>query len=165
MHRCGSAQEADADRDDPQRDEELGDPREATSSSGATTKPATTDLRRATVAEWQHRLTPTPTGPWLFSRRVEHDTRLRTSCAGQWFTELADRAGHRDVTLHRLQHTAATVLVGHGDILQAHHRLGHRDASTTLRIYSHALPLSPAGRGGPPARPWPTAVAAHTVRR
>jgi len=29
-----------------------------------------------------------------------------------------------------------------GDILQAQQRLGHRDASTTLRIYSHALPLT-----------------------
>lgn len=36
----------------------------------------------------------------------------------------------------------ATVLVGQGDILQAQHRLGHRDAATTLRIYSHAMPLT-----------------------
>jgi len=34
----------------------------------------------------------------------------------------------------------ATVLVGRGDLLQAQYRLGHRDASTTLRIYAHALP-------------------------
>jgi len=29
-----------------------------------------------------------------------------------------------------------------GDILQAQYRLGHRDAATTLRIYSHVLPLT-----------------------
>jgi integrase len=85
-----------------------------------------------------------PFGPWLFSRRPDHATRLTTSCAGHWFADLAHRAGHPDVTLHRLRHTVATVLVGQGDILQAQHRLGHRDASTTLRIYSHALPLTDA---------------------
>jgi integrase len=61
-----------------------------------------------------------------------------------WFADLADRAGHGDITLHRLRHTVATVLVGHGDLLQAQYRLGHRDASTTLRIYSHVLPLTDA---------------------
>jgi integrase len=35
----------------------------------------------------------------------------------------------------------ATYLVGRGDLLQAQHRLGHRDASTTLRNYAHAMPL------------------------
>ena len=81
-------------------------------------------------------------GPWLFSRRLDHTSRLTASCAGHWFADLAGRSGHSDVTLHRLRHTVATVLVGRGDILQAQHRLGHRDAATTLRIYSHAMPLT-----------------------
>ena len=38
--------------------------------------------------------------------------------------------------------TVATTLVSQGDILQAQYRLGHRDAATTLRIYSHVLPLT-----------------------
>lgn len=67
---------------------------------------------------------------------------MTTGCLGHWFADLADRGGHPDVTLHRLRHTVATVLVGRGDLLQAQHRLGHRDASTTLRIYSHAVPLT-----------------------
>lgn len=79
-------------------------------------------------------------GPWLFSRHLDHCTPLSTSCAGHWFAALAERAGHPDVTLHRLRQTVATVLVGQGDILQARHRLGHRDPATTLRIYSHAMP-------------------------
>ncbi len=37
--------------------------------------------------------------------------------------------------------TVATTLVAGGDILAAQYRLGHADASTTLRTYSHALPL------------------------
>ena len=38
----------------------------------------------------------------------------------------------------------ATALVSQGQVLQAQYRLGHRDASTTLRIYSHALPAADA---------------------
>lgn len=101
-------------------------------------------LWRDTAAVWQARATPVPLGPWLFSARTDHTVRLTTGCAGHWFTDLADRAGHPDVTLHRLRHTVATVLVGQGDILQAQQRLGHRDASTTLRMYSHAVPLTDA---------------------
>lgn len=32
--------------------------------------------------------------------------------------------------------------VSQGHLLQAQYRLGHRDASTTLRVYSHVLPLT-----------------------
>jgi integrase len=78
------------------------------------------------------------------ARQDDHTIRLTTSCAGHWFIELTAAAGNPDVTLHRLRHTVATVLVGRGDLLQAQHRLGHRDASTTLRIYAHALPLTDA---------------------
>ena len=81
-------------------------------------------------------------GPWLFSRRGDHTTRLSTSCLAHWFAELCTDAGHPDVTLHRLRHTVATTLVSQGDIVQAQYRLGHRDAATTLRIYSHVLPLT-----------------------
>jgi len=49
--------------------------------------------------------------------------------------------GYGDVTLHRLRHTVATVLVANGQLLHTQQRLGHRDASTTLRQYCHALPL------------------------
>ncbi|MBL7548952.1 hypothetical protein I6A60_13840 [Frankia sp. AgB1.9] len=43
--------------------------------------------------------------------------------------------------LHRLRHGVATYLVGTGKLLKAQARLGHRDAATTLRHYSHATPL------------------------
>ena len=46
--------------------------------------------------------------------------------------------------LHRLRHSAATNLVSRGDILYAQSRLGHADAATTLRVYSHAMPLTDA---------------------
>jgi len=102
----------------------------------------TARLWRSTTSTWRRRAGPGGFGPWLFSPRADHTTRLTTGCVGHWFAELAVTAGHPDVTLHRLRDTVATVLVGRGDLLQAQHRLGHADASTTLRIYSHAVLLT-----------------------
>ena len=44
-------------------------------------------------------------------------------------------------TFTRLRHFAATQMIGGGtDVRTVAGRLGHKDASTTLRVYSHALP-------------------------
>jgi len=105
--------------------------------------PTTAALWRHTVLQWRQRGGQGQRfGPWLFSSRADHTTRLTTSCLAHWFAELCTNASHPDVTLHRLRHTVATILVSQGDILQAQYRLGHRDAATTLRIYSHVLPLT-----------------------
>lgn len=80
--------------------------------------------------------------PWVFSRDPLHRARLTTGALGHWFAAFTADAGHPDVTLHRLGHSVATALVSHGDILGAQQRLGHADAHTTLRIYSHAQPLA-----------------------
>ena len=58
---------------------------------------------------------------------------------GHWFAALCDEAGLPGVRLHL--HTVATFLVGRRDRPRAQQRLGHRDASTTLWNYAHALPL------------------------
>jgi integrase len=43
--------------------------------------------------------------------------------------------------LHGLRHFAATQMIGGGhDVRTVAGRLGHRDASTTLKVYSHFLP-------------------------
>jgi len=105
--------------------------------------PTTAALWRHTVEQWRHRAGEGQRfGPWLFSRRADHTTRLSTSCLAHRLAELCTETGHPDVTLHRLRHTVATTLVSQGDILQAQYRLRHRDAATTLRIYSHVLPLT-----------------------
>jgi len=53
---------------------------------------------------------------------------------------IAERAGV-DTHLHALRHFAATELVGGGhDIRTVAGRLGHRDASVTLKVYAHARP-------------------------
>jgi integrase len=45
------------------------------------------------------------------------------------------------ITLHELRHTASTLLVAQGmDIATISKRLGHSKISTTLNIYTHALP-------------------------
>jgi len=67
--------------------------------------------------------------------------RLTCGALGHAFSRFTRQHGHGDVTLHRLRHTVATVLVANGHLLHAQQRLGHRDASTTLRQYCHAMPL------------------------
>lgn len=107
----------------------------------------TAQLWQQRVATWQDRAGRAVDpggdgsfGPWLFSARAHHQHRLRTATLGHWFSDFTRRHGHGEVTLHRLRHTVATVLVEHGKLLRAQQRLGHRDASTTLRQYCFALP-------------------------
>jgi len=80
-------------------------------------------------------------GEWIFSRDIDHQRRLTASGMGHWFAGLCAETGLPGVSLHRLRHTMATFLVSRGELLRAQQRLGHRDPSTTLRNYAHALPL------------------------
>jgi integrase len=82
-----------------------------------------------------------PLGVWLFASDHAHRNRLTTSHLAHCFARLRASAGVPEVTLHRLRHGVATFLVDRGEILEAQHRLGHRDPSTTLRNYAHAMPL------------------------
>ena len=81
-------------------------------------------------------------GVWLFSADTDHRTRITTGALGHRFARLARRAGVKGASLHRLRHNVATFLVERGQILQAQARLGHADASTTLREYAYAVPLT-----------------------
>ncbi|HUP71395.1 MAG TPA: tyrosine-type recombinase/integrase [Acidimicrobiales bacterium] len=102
----------------------------------------TSTLWRELVGEWEARLPEgAALGEWLFSSDPMHQKRLTTSHLAHCFARLRTSAGVPEVTLHRLRHSVATFLVDRGDILKAQLRLGHRDASTTLRNYAHALPL------------------------
>jgi integrase len=102
----------------------------------------TVDLWRDSEAMWRRRAAgENDFGEWLFSSDLGHDRRLTASGLGHWFAALRDEAGLERVSLHRLRHSVATYLVGRGDLLQAQQRLGHRDASTTLLTYAHAMPL------------------------
>ena len=91
---------------------------------------------------WASRLPEGATlGPWLFSPEDSHGVRLTAGALGHWFAELARHAEVPGASLHRLRHSVATFLVGRGELLRAQQRLGHRDPSTTLRNYAHAMPL------------------------
>ena len=57
------------------------------------------------------------------------------------FRRLGIAAGVERPALHRLRHGVATHLVGQGQLLKAQARLGHRDPTTTLRHYAHAVAL------------------------
>ena len=109
----------------------------------------TLTLGASTVRLW-HAISPvadrrsgvaTP-GPWVFASDAEHHHRLTASALGHRFARLRDAAGVPDASLHRLRHSVATFLVARGEILQAQARLGHADASTTLRECAYALPMT-----------------------
>jgi len=101
----------------------------------------TVELWRATEQTCRGRVKSAAFGAWVFSPDNAHQRRLTASGMGHWFAELCAEADLVGVSLHRLRHSVATFLVGRGELLRAQQRLGHRDASTTLRNYAHALPL------------------------
>jgi integrase len=105
----------------------------------------TVDLWRASEQTWRGRVEGAPFGEWVFSPDIDHQRRLTAGAMGHWFAELCVEADLVGVSLHRLRHSVATFLVGRGELLRAQHRLGHRDPSTTLRNYAHALPLEDGG--------------------
>lgn len=66
--------------------------------------------------------------------QLHHDTPSR------WFRHFADAHGFEGVRFHDLRHTHASTLLANGiDAVAVASRMGHEDASTTLRVYAHAL--------------------------
>lgn len=58
----------------------------------------------------------------------------------KWFKHFLKRHSLRQVALHSLRHTNATLMIAEGtDIRTVSNRLGHSNTSTTLNIYTHAL--------------------------
>ena len=54
--------------------------------------------------------------------------------------KLLDRLGLRQVSLHSLRHTSATLLIQQGvNVRTVSSRLGHSQTSTTMNIYAHQL--------------------------
>lgn len=66
--------------------------------------------------------------------QLHHDT------PSKWFRRFADAHGFEGVRFHDLRHTHATILLANNiDAVAVATRMGHADASVTLRIYAHAL--------------------------
>ena len=67
-------------------------------------------------------------------RQLHHDT------PSKWFRKFADAHGFEGVRFHDLRHTHASILLANNmDVVAVANRMGHSDASTTLRIYAHAF--------------------------
>ncbi len=76
----------------------------------------------------------TPVLTYNLERPISPDT------VSHYVRRIATKAGV-DTHLHGLRHFAATQMIGAGhDVRTVAGRLGHRDASTTLKVYSHFLP-------------------------
>jgi integrase len=57
------------------------------------------------------------------------------------FARVLEKANLRQIRIHDLRHTCATLLLQAGaPITYVSQQLGHRDASITLRVYAHWLP-------------------------
>jgi integrase len=109
-----------------------------------------------------------PADAFVFSRSPQGTQPLRPDLVSKFTVRAAKKAGV-DTHLHALRHFSATQLIAGGhDVRTVAGRLGHADASITLRVYSHVLPerdreaaaalgrvLGPAaaGRSGPRTRP------------
>jgi integrase len=67
-------------------------------------------------------------------------TPIRPDTITQAFGRLCRSIGVTEVTLHTLRHFSASMLIASGrDVRTIAGRLGHSDASTTLRVYAHTV--------------------------
>ena len=58
-------------------------------------------------------------------------------------TKLQDRCGLPRCRFHDLRHLCASIMLLQGvNVKVAQERLGHKDITTTMNIYSHVLPSS-----------------------
>jgi integrase len=65
---------------------------------------------------------------------------MKPDSLGQAFGRLCEREGIEGLTLHSLRHFSASMLIASGrDVRTIAGRLGHSDASTTLRVYAHMI--------------------------
>jgi integrase len=77
---------------------------------------------------------------YLFSNDPDGSRPWRPDSTTRAFRMLVRRAGVKSARLHDLRHYVATRLLAAGvDVRTVAGRLGHRNASTTLNVYSHFL--------------------------
>ncbi|HET7487673.1 MAG TPA: tyrosine-type recombinase/integrase [Acidimicrobiales bacterium] len=81
-----------------------------------------------------------PPDAFVFTNEVDGSVAWYPDSASRSFTRLCRRAGVTGVRLHDLRHYVATRLLSAGvDVRTVAGRLGHRNAATTLNVYSHFL--------------------------
>ena len=68
----------------------------------------------------------------------EDGTLLDPGYVSKTFRKATAKFGRPEITLHKLRHSCATMLINRGwDLKKLQYWLGHSDAQTTLNIYSH----------------------------
>ena len=81
-----------------------------------------------------------PPDPWLLPDHDISEPMPPDRLTGA-FRRIAQAVGRPDLHLHSLRHFTATEMIAAGvDVRTVAGRLGHSDASVTLRVYAHALP-------------------------
>jgi integrase len=82
----------------------------------------------------------TPDG-FVFSHSVDGSSPWHPDSTSRAFRRICQQAGIKGVRLHDLRHYVATRLLAAGvDVRTVAGRLGHRNPSTTLNVYSHFVP-------------------------
>jgi integrase len=77
--------------------------------------------------------------PWVFASL--EGTALEERNVRHVFTRMLEKADLRQIRIHDLRHSYATLLLQAGaPITYVSQQMGHRDASITLRVYAHYLP-------------------------
>jgi integrase len=80
---------------------------------------------------------------FVFSETIDGSLPWRPDSTTRAFRSLCKKAGVEGVRLHDLRHYVATRLLTAGiDVRTVAGRLGHRNPSTTLNVYSHFVPES-----------------------
>ncbi|MCL5068121.1 MAG: tyrosine-type recombinase/integrase, partial [Thaumarchaeota archaeon] len=79
------------------------------------------------------------TDPFLFYGSPDGSSPLHPDTPSKYFRKMCDSLG-LPYHLHQPRHFTATELIAAGvDIRTVNGRLGHADASVTLRVYTHVL--------------------------
>ena len=66
--------------------------------------------------------------------------RMHVESPTKWFKRFLEKNDLPHIRFHDLRHTGASMLISKGmDVESVRQRLGHADASTTLRFYTHAF--------------------------
>ena len=127
------------DREHP--DAEPGAPviREDATKTGARRR-VTVDAETASLLD-EARVGREELAPWLFS---DTDGPPNPDRVSWWWKRAREESGIDDSwRLHDLRHWSATQAIAAGyDVQTVARRLGHADATTTLRVYSHAIDRS-----------------------
>ncbi len=94
-------------------------------------------------AEWQDNQCELLGDKWEDSCKIftnDFGAQIHPSSLSKWFSTFNKRNGLKQVPLHSLRHTSATLLIMSGvPVNVVSKRLGHNNSATTTTIYTHVL--------------------------